>query len=176
MGFREIQAMNAARLGFLPEAGTYVPQKPSGPKKRKPIGANRAKDEKQKLEAWFAAIAKLEAGDCQCSECGTRIPDTFLRHATAHIFPKGDFPSVMYHPYNYVILGAHCCHDKSHRVDTFSKINIFREAVERFLEFDPLMTPGEKAKPFYTLFLHAAMTRFPQLFKNSYFVKPEFNA
>ncbi|HEY4288220.1 MAG TPA: hypothetical protein VGN00_14045 [Puia sp.] len=165
----EIRAMNAKRTGYLPPADTYVEVKPSGPKEKKPLKRSRPtkRDNAKEIEAYFATVEAEHAGDCQCWECGSLVPDKFIRFATAHIFPKSDFESVAAHPSNYIILGAHCCHDKSHRVDLFCKMGIWKEAVERFLIFEYLLTAEEKAKKYYTLFREAAMASFPALFPES---------
>lgn len=172
MGLNEMRALMHKRTGLVPDEGSHVPVVHSGPKERRPLsrGKSARKKTEEDLERWFTAIAKVEGGDCQCWECGGIIPDAVLRHGTAHIFPKSLFPSVATHPYNYIMLGASCCHNRSHRVDTFSKMNIWREAVERFLEFDPLILPGEKKQDYYTLFAQAAQASFPDLFP-----KPSIN-
>jgi hypothetical protein len=121
--------------------------------------------DKKALDLWFHNIAyQISPGECHCWECNEYIPAPFIRHATAHIFPKAGFPSIMTHPDNYLILGAGCCHDKTHTVERFKKMGIWREAVERFLKFEPLLAPGEKAKDYYYLFRDAAIKSFPQLF------------
>ena len=91
------------------------------------------------LEMWFRRIALEIEKNPRCMECNAWISKPFYRAATAHIFAKGDryFPSVSTHPMNYLILGAGCgCHDKTHRIDTFSKMRIFPIAIERFYQFE----------------------------------------
>lgn len=123
--------------------------------------------DKKALDLWFHNIAyRISPGQCHCWECNEYIPAPLIRHATAHIFPKAHFPSVMTHPDNYLILGAGCCHDKTHTVEKFKKMGIFREAVERFLKFEHLLTPEEKGRDYYTLFRDAAIQAFPQLFNS----------
>lgn len=120
--------------------------------------------DKKALNKWFAVIEGEQRGNCKCWECDRPIPDGFIRCATAHIFPKKAFESVKTHPLNYLILSAACCHDMSHKVESFKKMGIFREAVDRFLQFEHLLTKEEKAKKYYTLFREAAKQSFPQLF------------
>lgn len=120
--------------------------------------------EKKALNKWFGVIEGEQKGNCKCWECDRHIPDGFIRCATAHIFPKKAFPSVATHPMNYLILSASCCHDKSHKVESFKKMGIWKEAVDRFLQFEHLLTKEEKAKKYYTLFREAAKESFPQLF------------
>lgn len=120
---------------------------------------------KKALDLWFHNIAyQIGIGECHCWECNVYIPTPFVRHATAHIFPKAGFRSVMTHQDNYLILGAGCCHDKTHTVESFKKMGVWREAVERFLRFEHLITREEKAKEYYTLFREAAVQSFPQFF------------
>lgn len=121
--------------------------------------------EKKALNKWFALIEKEQAGQCKCWECGKHIPDGFIRCATSHIFPKAAFRSVATYPLNYLILSASCCHDKSHKVESFKSMKVWPEAVDRFLQFERLLTKEEKAKKYYTLFREAAKASFPELFK-----------
>jgi len=103
-------------------------------------------DENKKLqELWFLKIAAEIRQDPRCWECNAWIAPEFYRHASAHIFAKSIFPSVATHPMNYLILGASCgCHDKTHRLDTFCKMGIWKEAVDRFKEFEPCITETHK--------------------------------
>lgn len=122
--------------------------------------------DKKALNAWFAAIEKERAGQCKCWECGRHIPDGFIRCGTGHIFPKSAFHSVATHPLNYLIVSASCCHDKTHKVESFKKMKIWPEAVDRFLQFEHLLTREEKAKKYYSLFREAAKESFPHLFNS----------
>lgn len=138
-----------------------APGKTADPEKKASDAADKAS-----LKLWFHNIAySIQPGTCHCWECNAYIPAPLIRHATAHIFAKAAFVSVKTHPDNYLILGAGCCHDKSHTVESFKKMAIFREAVERFLKFDHLLTSEEKGKTYYTLFVEAAKEKFPQLFQ-----------
>jgi hypothetical protein len=178
MGRLELQAMLAKRTGYLPEDALHIEVKPSGPKPKKPlrrVSLKKQREDRQikkaggdpghiALEKWFENIAKEEAGDCLCWECGKRVPDAFIRAAAAHIFPKKHFHSVATHPLNYLILPASCCHDRTHKVHSFKKMVIWSEAVDRFLQFRHLLTQKERALKYYTLFLNAAMESFPERF------------
>lgn len=100
---------------------------------------------RQELEQWFDNISRLIGRHPFCMECNAFVPSKFYRHATAHIFPKSIFESVATHPMNYLILGAGCgCHDKTHRLDTFSDMKIFGEAVRRFRLFEKSITEKHK--------------------------------
>ncbi len=108
------------------------------------LDVNEAKN-RQELELWFENAKRELAKNPYCQECGKYISDRFYRHATAHIFPKSLFPSVATHPMNKLFLGAGCgCHDKTHRLDTFSDMKIFREAVRRFRLFEKSITEKHK--------------------------------
>mgnify|MGYP001575937723 CR=1 FL=1 len=113
-------------------------------KKVKKLGVSQDQDKKL-LELWFAKIAAEIRQNPRCWECNSWIAPEFYRHASAHIFMKSIFPSVATHPLNYLILGATCgCHDKTHRLDTFCKMGIWKEAVDRFKEFEPCITETHK--------------------------------
>lgn len=104
--------------------------------------------DKKLMELWFAKIAVEIRQHPYCWECNAWIAPEFYRSASAHIFPKtpnGGFPSVAVHPMNYLILGASCgCHYKTHRLDTFCQMAIWKEAVDRFKEFESLITESHK--------------------------------
>jgi hypothetical protein len=163
MGLNEIRALKHRQTGLIPDEGSHVPVVHSGPKDRKPLRRTPSEKNKDKkaLDVWFEAVAATVKGEAVCWECNSRIPDALLRAATAHIFPKKDFISVATHPSNYLLLGAGCCHDRSHTVARFCKMKIFSEAVDRFLEFEHRLTAKEKALKYYTLFLEAAFAAFP---------------
>jgi len=84
----------------------------------------------------------------KCWECGDFISPSDYRNSTAHIFPKSEnsgFPSVASNEWNFVVAGVRCgCHNKTHRLDTFSKMSIFPTAVARFHKFSHLITERKK--------------------------------
>lgn len=97
------------------------------------------------LDMFFERQIQLMNQHPYCWECNTFIPIPFRKHACAHIFPKAQFDSVKTHPLNCLHLGAGCgCHDKTHRLDTFSKMKIWPKAVERFLIIEPLVAEHHK--------------------------------
>lgn len=80
-----------------------------------------------------------------CWECGDFISKSDYRAATAHIFPKSIFESVASNKWNFLVLGARCgCHDKSHRLDTFSQMKVFPTAINRYMKFGELITEKHK--------------------------------
>lgn len=96
------------------------------------------------LEMWFKERALEIEKHPYCWEDGTYIPVKYFRHATAHIFPKKLFPSIATHPLNFLVLAASCCHDKSHTIETFSKMKCFPLAIERFYQFEKQITEKHK--------------------------------
>lgn len=96
------------------------------------------------LKNWFQERQKDVAKSPVCMECGEPVKIGYYRHAVAHILFKSIFKSVRSHPNNFLILPASCCHDKTHRLDTFSKMKIFPEAVRRFRTFEHLITENHK--------------------------------
>ena len=106
------------------------------------------------LERWFISISKEISKKPYCWECGAFISNRFYRHATAHIFPKTIFKSVSTNPMNYLILGAGCgCHEKTHRLDNFSKMKIFSEAVRRFMIFQKEIQENHKYKTIFESYI-----------------------
>jgi len=112
---------------------------------------------KTEMDRWFAYVATVIKANPHCWNCGEYIPDMitkdgklvptdrFYRSASAHIFPKAHFDSVKTHPLNFLVLGAGCgCHDKSHRLDTFSDMKVFAEAIKRFRLFENKITENHK--------------------------------
>lgn len=95
-------------------------------------------------EMWFKRIALEIENKPYCWECNQYIPKKFYRAATAHIFPKSLFPSIATHPLNFLVLAAGCCHDKTHRIDTFSKMKVFPIAIERFYQFEKEIKENHK--------------------------------
>jgi len=97
---------------------------------------------KMTLERWFSDIQvrhSMGLGTA-CMECGQWIPQSYIRHATAHLLPKKLFVSCATHPLNYLILGAGCgCHEKTHRVDKFIQMKVWPEAARRIKEIIPTL-------------------------------------
>lgn len=109
-------------------------------KEQKATGVKEAS--KLELDVWFNNIKEKHWGIkhyCECMECGTIIPVTYSRHATAHLLPKKLFKSVATHELNYLILGAQCCHEKTHRVDKFVTMDVWPEAARRIKVMMPLL-------------------------------------
>lgn len=116
---------------------------------------------KSDLDRWFDKIASKHLIEefcgigCFCSECGSWIPEKYIRHATSHLLPKKNFISVSTHELNYLILGAGCgCHEKTHRLDTFVKMKVWPEAARRIKIMMPLL-PFDELKYISSQLLNA---------------------
>jgi len=111
-------------------------------------------DRESEMKIFWWKAASVIARKPYCWECGDFISQADYRAATAHIFPKSLFPSVAANEWNYVVCGARCgCHNKTHRMDTFSQMKIFPVAVQRYLKFGHLITENHK---YLDLFLEYA--------------------
>jgi hypothetical protein len=99
----------------------------------------------EELEKWFDDVAKIIDANPFCWETGDFISKADYRSATSHIFPKSIFKSISTHPLNFLILSPrNGSHDKTHRLDSFSKMKIWPLACERFLKFEHLITEKHK--------------------------------
>lgn len=107
------------------------------------------------LQKWFKIIRKKLTGICQCG-CGQKSQkddELYFRNSCCHIFPKRDFPSVMYHPLNYVERrfwgGCHSIMDDT-SMDRWPGMADWDDIVEKFHVLAPLLTDEERGKKFYT--------------------------
>jgi len=97
------------------------------------------------LKKFFEDAAIEIAKNPQCWECKEPISPKDYRNSTAHILPKEFFKSIATHPLAYVVAGNRCgCHNKTHRLDLFSKMKIFPVAVARFRQIEPLIKEKHK--------------------------------
>lgn len=111
-------------------------------------------------EQWFRARRKEMTGTCACG-CGEpsqKKDDLYFRHSAAHIFPKGLFKSVMYHPQNWVerrfwagIQGGNACHTIMDEagLDRWPNMEDFQYIRDKFFILAPLLTDAERALNFY---------------------------
>jgi hypothetical protein len=107
---------------------------------------HEAKENKSELDKWFEHVATFIKADPFCENCGEAIPEKYYKHASAHIFPKSIFASVMTHPLNWLKLGASCgCHHEfDSSIDNACQMKIWPKAVERFKTFESLITENHK--------------------------------
>lgn len=100
---------------------------------------------KKEMDAFWKYAESVIDKKPYCWECGDFISKNDYRAATAHIFPKSIFESVASNKWNFLVLGARCgCHDKSHRLDTFSQMKVFPTAINRYMKFGELITEKHK--------------------------------
>jgi hypothetical protein len=143
-------------------------REPKPKKERKPIAkvskkrAKQIADEKELRgdndtlkENWFKARRKNLVGVCQCgcARPSQKKDDMYFRHSICHIFPKGKFESVMYHPLNYVerafFGGCHSIMDDT-SMDRWVGMADFDDIKVKFYELAPLLTEEERATKFYS--------------------------
>ena len=109
------------------------------------------------MDVFWENAEKVIAKNPKCWECGDFISKVDYRNSTGHIFPKSGnsgFPSVAANEWNFVVVGNRCgCHNKTHRLDTFSQMSIFPTAVARFHKFSHLITERKK---YFALFIEYA--------------------
>lgn len=107
------------------------------------------------MENWFKARRKEMVGTCQCGCAGksSKADDLYFRHSAAHVFAKSLFPSIMYHPLNFVERafwgGCHTNMDEG-GMDKWPAMADFDDIVEKFHILAPFLTDEERATKFYT--------------------------
>lgn len=152
----ELDRMRAARI-------------PREKKKKQPIkkvsDKTRAKQEAEKkllssdgdtlMKQYYRAARKrmVEVCQCGCGQVSQKKDDIYFRHSIAHIFPKRLFPSVMYHPLNWVERrfwgGCHGVMDDT-SMDRWINFADWDDIKEKFYILAPLLTDEERATNFYT--------------------------
>lgn len=152
----ELARNQAARIKRPPKIKR--PMRRQSPKKQAEEAALKkvvSSDGDTLLQQWFKARRKDLIGTCQCG-CGEpsqKKDDLYFRHSIAHIFPKSLFPSVMYHPLNFVERrfwgGCHSVMDDT-SMDRWPNMADFEDIKEKFHILAPLLTDEERATNFYT--------------------------
>ena len=107
-------------------------------------------------EKWFKNRRKDMVGVCQCG-CGQpsqKKDDMYFRHSAAHVFPKKSFPTIMYHPLNWVERrfwgGCHTNMDEG-GIDKWINMADWEDIKAKFHVLAELLTPQERKNKFYTL-------------------------
>lgn len=100
-------------------------------------------------EAWFKARRREMTGICKCG-CGnpsSKNDDANFRSSACHILPQKNFPSVQFHPLNFIEMafwgGCHTNFDGMGS-DRWDKLECWDEIVRRFLILLPLTFPNER--------------------------------
>lgn len=113
------------------------------------------------LQQFFKRMRVKMTGVCQCGcgEISQKKDDLYYRHSIAHIFPKHLFPSIMYHPLNWVerrfwagSTGSSACHSlmDDTSMDRWPNMADWCDIKAKFYILALLLTPEEKATNFYT--------------------------
>lgn len=107
--------------------------------------------EKQK---WFAARKKEMIGICQCG-CGqksSKMDAANYRSSIAHIFPQRLFPTIQFHPLNWVErnfwMGCHTNMD-NRSMDLWPNFADWDDIKEKFSQLEPILTQKEKNSKFF---------------------------
>lgn len=152
----ELDRMRAARIPRPPKV-----KKPLRQKSLKRLAKESAEkkllssDGDSLMERFFKAQRPKLSGTCQCG-CGEpsqKKDDMYFRASIAHIFPKRLFPSIMYHPLNWVERrfwgGCHTNMDEA-GIDRWVNFADWDDVKAKFWILAPLLTPEERATNFYT--------------------------
>lgn len=112
---------------------------------------NRKKDEvtgETFKEAWFQSRRNEMTGFCQCG-CGkmsSKDSDKYFRFSACHILPQRNFPSIQFHPLNFIEMafwgGCHTNFDEQGS-DKWPELACWEEIKEKFLILYPLTKPEE---------------------------------
>lgn len=107
-----------------------------------------------RLERWYKSRQKEMIGTCQCGcGCNSQKNDFIhFRSSAAHIFPKANFPSVMYHHLNWVerrVFGG--CHTNmdDRGVKLWPNMADWEDIKEKFYVLAPLLSDEERATKIY---------------------------
>lgn len=99
-------------------------------------------------EKWFKARRLEMVGVCQhCGEPSCKSNDQYYRHSIAHILPKNIFPSVAFHPLNWIELcfwGKSCHTNFDNKILDLTELNCFDSVIERFLAVYPQIAKEER--------------------------------
>lgn len=105
-------------------------------------------------EKWFQARRKEMTGTCQCG-CGTKSSkheDDHFRSSAAHIFPQRLFPTIQFHPLNWVernFWEGHHSNMDNRSMELWPNFADWDDIKEKFHILSPLLTEKERAKKFF---------------------------
>lgn len=111
-------------------------------------------DDTQK-EKWFQARRKEMVGICQCgcANPSSKNDDANFRSCICHIFPQRLFPSIQFHPLNWVErrfwMGCHSNMD-NRSMDLWPNFADWDDIKEKFHQLVPLLTDEERSTKFYS--------------------------
>lgn len=150
-------------------AGRPLPEKKKhkiAPKSQKRIEKEkeqkeaRGSEEETMKEKWFKTRRREMVGTCQCG-CGqksSKQENDHFRSSICHIFPQRDFPSVQFHPLNWVERAfwatekGSSCHTNMDNlsIERWPLFADWEDIKARFHELSPLLTDEERATKFYS--------------------------
>ena len=155
MGLEELRKIREER-GKPKEKKVYrIPKKSAKKLKQEAEQKEQLGDNDTLKENWFKARRKEMVGVCQCgcAEPSCKKDEMWFRSSAAHIFPKATFPSVMYHPMNWVERnfwkGCHTNMDQQ-GLDKWVNFADWDDIKEKFHLLAPLLTNEERATKFYS--------------------------
>ena len=155
MSIESIRAIKQAALLPKPKKIYTIPKKSKKKLIQEGIAKEERKGEDSLLENWHKNRRKSCVGTCQCG-CGrqsSKKENDHFRSSNAHIFPKKDFPSIMYHPLNHVERnfwdGCHGNMD-NRSMDLWINFADWDDIKAKFHELAPLLTVEERSHKFYT--------------------------
>lgn len=100
-------------------------------------------------ETWFKARRREMTGicSCGCNKPSSKNDDNNFRSSACHILPQKNFPSVQFHPLNFIEMafwgGCHTNMDERGS-DRWDKLACWPEIVRRFKIIYPLTFPNER--------------------------------
>jgi hypothetical protein len=148
-------------------------EKECKPKEKKPIAKQSAKKKaeiaEQKVvlgedetikEKWFKNRRGEMSGTCGCG-CGepsSKNDPNHFRSSICHIFPQRLFPSIQFHPVNWVerkfwaTTGTSACHSQmdNKSMDLWVNMADWEDIKEKFKILSQWMTNEERSTKFYT--------------------------
>ena len=158
------ERMKLIKLGLLPKEAVAKKRKPLNkvsPKKaaeQKAEKENKSEDDTVK-EKWFKNRRGEMVGVCQCG-CGepsSKQDAKHFRSSICHIFPQRLFPSVQFHPVNWVerkfwaTNGTSACHTNmdNKSMDLWVNFADWDDIKEKFHILSQWLTEEERATKFY---------------------------
>lgn len=155
MGLKEIQEIKKNAGLPKPKKNYVIPKISKKRAEKLAAEKNLRNGDDTEKEKWFKRIRKKLVGTCQCG-CGQKSQkhdELYFRNSCCHIFAKKDFPSIMYHPLNYVERafwgGCHSVMDDT-SMDRWPGMADWEDIKEKFHVLAPLLTEEERKKKFYT--------------------------
>lgn len=106
-------------------------------------------------EQWFQARRREMTGVCQCgcASKSSKHEDQHFRSSIAHIFPQRLFPSVQFHPLNWVernFWDGHHTNMDNRSMNLWVNFADWDDIKAKFHQLSKLITKDERVTKFYT--------------------------